>query len=133
MNFLYNIVMSSFVFFLSQFFASACYVLHTFTVFPTESTQGAVTGFIDVVLYIVCPDCLFLCSNSNASVPTFKSPLDNHCHVFSLSTFSVVSLMNCPCIHFSLHFSFSSFSLCFLNSTLVIVSLVLIVSASIPL
>ena len=37
--------------------------------------------------------------------------------------------MNCPCIRFSLHFSFSSFSLCFLTSTLVIVSLAIIVLA----
>ena len=131
MNFLCNIVVSSFVFFLSQFFTSACYVLHIFTIFPTQSTQGAFTGLIDVVLHIVCPDCLLLCAtHNNDSVPTFKSPLDSHCQAFSLSTFSVVSLMNCPCIRFSLHFSFSSFAFCFLNSTLVIVSLALIVSAA---
>ena len=50
-------------------------------------------------------------------------PLDNHCHVFSLSTFSIISLMNCLCIRFSLHFFFSSFAFCFLNSALVIYSL----------
>ena len=74
---------------------------------------------------------LIACScaaHNNASVPTFKSPLDNH--VFSLSTFLVVSLMNCPWIRFSFYFSFSYFAFCFLNSTLVIVSLVLIVSAA---
>ena len=38
--------------------------------------------------------------------------------------------MNCSCIRFSLHFSFSSFAFCFLNSTLFMVSLVLIVSAA---
>ena len=47
--------------FLSQCFTSACYLLHTFTFFPTQSTQGVFTGLIDVVLHIVCPDCLLLC------------------------------------------------------------------------
>ena len=68
--------------------------------------------------------------HNNASVPTFKSTLANHCPVISLSTFSVVSLMNCQCIRFSLHFSFSSFAFGFLNSTLNIVSPVLIASAT---
>ena len=38
--------------------------------------------------------------------------------------------MNCPCIRFSLHFSFSFFAFCFSNFTLDIASLVLIVSAT---
>ena len=79
--------------------------------------------------YPVLITCSYAAHN-NASVPTFKSSLYNHCHVFSLSTFSIISLMSCPYIHFSLHFSFSSFVFCFLNSTLVIASLVLIVSAA---
>ena len=49
---------------------------------------------------------------------------------FSLSILSIVSLMNCPCIRFLLHFTFSSLAFCFLNSTLVIVSLVLTVPAA---
>ena len=110
MNFLYNIVVSSFVFFLSQFFTSA-YVLHTFTFFPTQSTQGAVTGLIGVALIYFVLIAFSCAAHNKASVPTFKSPLDNHGHVFSLPTFSVVYLMNCLCIRFSLHFPFSSFSL----------------------
>ena len=51
--------------------------------------------------------------HKNASVATFKPPLDNHYHVSSLATFSVVSLVNFLCIRFSLHFSFSSFAFCF--------------------
>ena len=47
MNFLCNIIVSSFVFFLRRLFTSACQVLHS--------------GFIDVVLGIVCPDCLLMC------------------------------------------------------------------------
>ena len=67
-----------------------CYVLHTFTFFPIQSTHGAVTGLIDVVLYIVCPDYLF---HNNASVPTFKSPLDNHCHVLFLSVAIIIIII----------------------------------------
>ena len=93
--------------------------------FPHNLHRGAFTGLIDVVLHIVC-SCA---PRNNAFVSTFKSPLDNQCHVFSLSNFSVVSLMNYPRICFPLNFSFSSFAFCFLNSTLVIVSLLLIVSA----
>ena len=93
--------------------------------FPHNLHKGAFTGLIDVVLHIVC-SCA---PRNNAFVSTFKSPLDNQCHVFSLSNFSVVSLMNYPWICFPLNFSFSSFAFSFLNSTLVIVSLLLIVSA----
>ena len=73
MNFLCDIVVSSFVFFLSYFFTSACYVLHNFTFFPTQSTQQAFTGLIDVVLDIVCPDCLLLCGTQQCfcSIATF--------------------------------------------------------------
>ena len=93
--------------------------------FPHNLRRGAFTGLIDMVLHIVC-SCA---PRNNDFVSTFKSLLDNQCHVFSLSTFSVVSLMNYLCIRFPLNFSFSSFAFCFLNSTLIIVSLVLIVSA----
>ena len=93
-SFLCNIVVLPFVFLLSRFLTYACYVLHTFTFFSTQSTQGAFTGLIDVVLHIVCPDSQSCVTHNNASFTTFKSPLDNHCHVFSLSNFSVVSLMN---------------------------------------
>ena len=132
-NFLCNIVTLScrlFFFFLSQFFTSTCYVLHTFIFFPTQSAQGVFTGPINVVLNIVCPYCLILFNTQQCFFPTFKSPLDNDIHVFSLSTFSVASLMNRPCVRFSIHFSFRSFAFCFLNSTFVIFSLVLIVSAA---
>ena len=99
------------VFCMRQFFTSACYVLHTFTFSSTQSRKGAFTSLIDVVLHIVCPDCLQ--SLNKAFVLSFKSSFDNNCYVFSLSKFSVVSLMNCPCIRFSLHFSFSSLAFCF--------------------
>ena len=98
--------------------------------FPYNLHRGLSTDLIDVVLHIVCPDYLLIAAHNNASVPSFKSALDNHCHVFFLLTFSVVSLMNCQCICFFLHFSFSSFAFCFLNFTLVTVSLVLIFSAA---
>ena len=58
-------------------------------------------------------------ARNNASVQIFKSLLDNHCQVLSLSTFSGIFLTNCPCIYFSLQFFLSSCAFYFLNSPLV--------------
>ena len=66
-------------------------------------------------------------TKNNASVPIFKSLLDKHCQVSSWSTFSGISLTNCPSIFFSHQFCLSSCAFCFLNSPLIAVSSVLIV------
>ena len=50
----------------------------------------------------------FSAAHNKTSIPIFKSFLDNHCQDLSLSTFSGISLMNCPCIFFSHQFCFSS-------------------------
>ena len=49
-----------------------------FHLFPTKSTQGALTCLIGVVLHIICPDCLLLsgtqqcfCSNLLITIATF--------------------------------------------------------------
>ena len=48
---------------LYYFWVNFSYFSHVahFHLFPTQSTQGAFSGLIDVVLHVICPDCLLLC------------------------------------------------------------------------
>ena len=59
-----------------------------FDLFLTQYTQGL---SLVLLMWYFIQFALIVCScatHNNASVPTFISPHDSHCHVFSFSTFS---------------------------------------------